>query len=233
MTIAAELQSLSPSAIIELFVLDLSDKPGGAPLYFHAGTNGLQQPVIWQGVEYLPLPIEAEGFEMSTKGAMPRPRIRAANVGGMFSAAVREDDDLVGCKVYRKRTFARYLDAVNFPSGNPDANPDQHLLDDLWYVERKLSENRYMVEWELASAFDLQGVMLPTRQVVQNTCGWMYRSSECGYNGPYFDKNDQHCDQANDFCAKRLSSCKVRFAVTNQPLPYGGFPGSVRNESNN
>jgi len=240
MTIAAELQSLAPSAIIELFVLDMSDKPGGLPLYFHAGTNGLQQPVIWQGIEYMPLPIEAEGFEMSTKGAMPRPRIRAANVNGMFSAEVRDNDDLVGCKVYRKRTFVRYLDAVNFPNGNPEANPDQHLTDDLWYVERKMSENRYMVEWELASAFDLQGVMLPTRQVIQNTCGWRYRGAECGWTGGNFDKNDQPCEAANDFCGKRLSSCKVRFgspdsafAIVNNILPYGGFPGSVRNESNN
>jgi len=234
MSIAAELQSLSPSALIELYVLDLSGLPNGTPLYFHAGTNELQQPVVWQGQEYMPLPIEAEGFELSTKGALPRPKVRVANINGMFSAEISNYDDLIGCKVIRKRTFARYLDAVNFPGGvNPEADPNQHLIDDVWFVERKLTENRYIVEWELASAFDLQGVMLPARQVIQNTCAWRYRSAECGWNGSYYDKNDQPCGAENDFCAKRLSSCKARFQNMGMPLPYGGFPGSVRNDSNN
>lgn len=233
MSITAEIQSLSPTALIELFILDMSNLPGGSPLYFHAGTNKLQQPVVWQGVSYLPLPIEAEGFELSLKGALPRPKVRVANVNGLFSAEIQRNDDLIGCKVIRKRTFVKYLDAVNFQGGNPEADPSQHLIDDLWFVERKLTENRYIVEWELASAFDLQGVMLPARQVIQNTCAWKYRGAECGYQGQFFDKNDLPCDQTNDFCAKRLSSCTVRFRNTSNPLPYGGFPGSVRNESNN
>lgn len=232
MTIAAELQSLSPSALVELFVLDLSTLPNGQPLRFHAGTNELQQPVVWQGETYYPLPIEAEGFELSTKGAMPRPKIRVANINGMFSAEIRNYDDLIGVKVIRKRTFVRYLDAVNFTDGNPEANPNQSLIDDIWYVERKLTENRYVVEWELASAFDLQGVMLPARQVIQNTCGWRYRGPECGWNGFYVDKNDLPCGQGDDFCSKRLSSCKARFGAMNMTLPYGGFPGSVRNDQN-
>ena len=35
-----------------------------------------------------------------------------------------EMDDLINAKVTRKQTFARYLDAVNFAEGNPEANPD-------------------------------------------------------------------------------------------------------------
>ena len=229
MTIAAEIQSLSPTALIELFVLDLSSVAGGSPLYFHAGTNQLQQPVVWQGITYMPLPIESEGFEITTKGSLPRPKLRAANINGMFSAELRTYDDLVGCKVIRKRTFTRYLDAVNFPSGNPDADPNQSLIDDVWFIERKLSENRYVVEWELSSAFDLQGVMLPYRQIIQNACVWKYRGPECGWTGGYYTLNDvPTIDKTQDFCAKRLSSCRCRFG-SNATLPYGGFPGAVRN----
>lgn len=229
MTIKAEIQSLSPTALIELFTLDLSGLPDGQPLHFHAGTNKLEQPVVWQGVTYLPLPIEAEGFDITTKGSLPRPKVRVANINGMFSAELRAYDDLIGCKVIRKRTFVKYLDAVNFPAGNPDADPNQALTDDLWFVERKVSENRYLVEWELASAFDLQGVMLPYRQVIQNSCTWKYRSAECGWTGGNFDKSDAPCDASSDFCAKRLNSCKVRFGVNGGTLPFGGFPGAVRN----
>jgi lambda family phage minor tail protein L len=146
----------------------------------------------------------------------------------LFSAAVRENDDLVGCKVIRKQTFAKYLDAENFTGGvNPTADPNQHFPDDIWFIEQKLSENKYIVEWELASVFDLQGVMLPHRQIIQDSCPWKYRGAECGYTGTsYFDLNDQPTTQSNDFCAKHLSSCKLRFG--NQPLPFGGFPGAVR-----
>lgn len=231
MTIAAEIQSLSPSAEVELFVLDLSRFAAGLQR-FHAGTNALQQPVVWQGETYMPLPIEASGFEITARGTLPRPKLRVANINGLLSAQVAAYDDLVGCKVIRKRTFARYLDAVNFPSGiNPDADPNQYLPDDIWFVERKVSENRYVIEWELASAFDLQGVKLPARQVVQNTCSWLYRGEQCGYSGPARDVNDELCAPEKDACGKRLRSCIVRFTNpdgTVTPLPFGGFPGARR-----
>lgn len=228
MGIKSEIQSLSPSALIELFEIDMTNLEGGDVLRFHAGTNKLQQPVVWQGIEYTPLPIEAEGFDLSSKGTLPRPKVRIANVDGLLSAEVRKNDDLVGCKVTRRRTLAKYLDAVNFPDGNPSADPSQSLPDDVWFVERKVNENRYIIEWELASAFDLQGVMLPFRQVIQNTCMWEYRGPECRYDGVLcYDKNDQLTDPKNDFCAKRMSSCEVRHGV-GAILPYGGFPGAVR-----
>lgn len=230
MSVTSEIQSLSPSATVELFVIDTTNSPGGAVMHFHAGTNALTQPVVWQGVSYSPFPIEAEGFDISSKGVLPRPRVRVANIGGMFSAEVAAFDDMVGSKVTRKRTFARYIDGVNFAGGvNPsgEADPCQHLPDDLWYIERKVSENRYIIEWELASAFDLQGVMLPGRQVIQNSCASKYRSAECGYTDTlYFDKNDVACGASGDFCAKRLSSCRARFGTG--ILPFGGFPGAVR-----
>lgn len=228
MTIATEIQSLSPSALLEFFVLDMSNLPSGGIARFHAGTNGLQTPVWWQGVEYLPLPIEVEGFDVTAKGALPRPRIRVANIDGLFSAEVRQRDDLIGCKVIRKRTFAKFLDKRNFPgSVNPNADPSQHMDDDLWFIDQKMSENKYVVEWELASAFDLQGVMLPYRQIIQNSCPWRYRGPECGWTGGYFGKDDKPAGSADqDYCAKRLSSCEARFGTG--IIPFGGFPGAHR-----
>jgi lambda family phage minor tail protein L len=225
MSISSEIQSLAPSALIELFTIDTSAL-GGDVFHFHAGTNALLQQVVWQGISHTPLPIEAEGFELTTKGSLPRPKIRVANVGGIFSALSMEMGDLVGAKVTRKRTFARYLDAVNFPDGNVTADPNQFLPEELWFVEVKATESRHVIEWELSSAFDLMGVMLPSRQVVQNSCSWRYRSAECSYIGPNFDRNDQPSTLALDFCTKRLSSCRARFGT--EVIPFGGFPGSVR-----
>lgn len=225
MTIKSEIQLLAPSAMIELFEIDTSSLGGGI-YHFHAGTNKLLLPVVWQGVSYAALPIQADGFELTTKGTLPRPLIRVANVGGIFSALSAELGDLVSAKITRKRTFARYLDAVNFTDGNTTADVNQFLPDELWFVERKASENRYVIEWELSSAFDLMGVMLPSRQVIQNACAWKYRSAECSWMGGYFDKNDQPCGATDDFCPKKLGSCKARFGAN--VIPFGGFPGSVR-----
>lgn len=231
MTINAEIQSLSPTALIELFVLDTSSMNVTNPeiIRFHAGTNKLQVPVVWRGEPYAPLPVEVEGFDVTTSGAMPRPKIRVANVNGIFSALVKEKEDLIGAKLIRKRTFAKFLDAVNFPGGvNPTADQNQHAPDDMWFVEQKLTENRVIIEWELSSPFDVQGVMLPGRQVIQNTCPWEYRKEGCGYTGSlYFDRNDvQVMTISEDRCGKRLKSCELRHP--NVIVPFGGFPGATR-----
>lgn len=231
-SITSEIQSLSPSALIELFVLEVDE---GKTLYFHAGTNELHQNVVWQGITYLALPIEASGFDISAKGTLPRPKLTIANVKGLISALIRSYDDLIGMKITRKRTFAKYLDAVNFPDGNASADPNIYFPDDIWYIDQKVSETRVSIQWELASAFDLQGVQLPRRQIIQNYCQWKYRGGECGFDGGYFDINDKPCiNQEDDKCAKKLSSCKVRFnsiyTGSQKPvLPFGGFPGASRN----
>src|SRR5574343_1686801 len=75
--ITSEIQKLAPSSVIELFVLDLV-LFGQGPVRFHAGTNALQQRVVWQGNAYEAFPIEVEGFEFNGNGQVPRPRLRVA-----------------------------------------------------------------------------------------------------------------------------------------------------------
>lgn len=230
--IRGEIQSLSPDAVIELFTLDFSNLKFPGTLNFHAGTNELRGSVIWQGTEYVALPIEAEGFDMSTNGVLPRPKVRLANMNGMFSAEIAQNRDLIESKVIRKRTLMKYLDAENFTSGvNATADPNQFYPNDIWFVEQKLTENRYMIEWELTSAMDLSGVLLPNRQVIQNSCPWKYRGVECGYAGvKMFDTFDVEVFTTPlDVCGKRLDSCKARKdEFPGGVLPYGGFPGARR-----
>lgn len=231
-SIESEIQKLAPTALIELFVLDVTNLGGGIER-FHAGTNGFQNPVVWQGLTYQALPVEVEGFDITTTGVLPRPKIKVANINGLFSGEIIAFKDLVGGTITRKRTFARFLDAVNFPAGNPEADPNRHFADDIWFVEQKIIENRFQVEWELSSAFDVGGVFLPYRQVLQNYCPWRYRGAECGYTGSAFfdEKDDPVGTLAQDVCGRRLSSCEVRFGVK-AVLPYGGFPGALKYEDN-
>ncbi|BAO62811.1 phage minor tail protein L [Pseudomonas protegens Cab57] len=222
MPITADIQTLEPGAWVELFELDATTL--GAELYrFHGYPQ--QSSIYWQGVEYSPWPIKAEGFEMTGQGAQPMPTLSVGNVGGFITALVLYFEDLVGAKLIRHRTLGKYLD------GQPEADPDEELPPDIWYVERKTAENNETVQFELASALDFAGVQLPRRQIVANVCWWLscggYRGPYCGYNGgPVADENDIIVtDASKDKCGGRLSSCKLRFGENN-PLPYGSFPAA-------
>lgn len=225
-----ELAALSPNAIIELFQLTLIATLHGTSdtYYFHAGVNAnVSGNIVWNGTQYVRLPIQAEGFEYSNTGTLPRPTLTVANLGGEISAllllanAFTPGNDLGGAKVTRIRTLKKFLD------GEAAADPHAKFPDEIWYVDRKSAETRDVVQWELASKFDLAGIMLPKRQIIANVCQWQYRSSECGYTGSnYWNANDQSVGTlAADVCGKRLTSCKLRFGATS-PLPFGSFPGA-------
>ena len=239
--LSAALQSLAPGAIIELFQLELNAAQHGVAItrYFHAGVNELRGDVVFGGQTYEPLPIEAEGFEWNGQGTLPRPRIRIANIAGTITSLLLSlPRGLEGAKVTRLRTLARFLDEANFlpyvdsgyvatgyVSASPDADPSATWPPEVYYVDRKAIETRDVVEFELASAFDLVGVRIPARQCLTR-CQWAYRSPECGYTGTsYWTAEDQQVfDPALDACGKRIDSCKLRFGDNNE-LPYGGFPG--------
>jgi lambda family phage minor tail protein L len=222
--LAQDVQALAPGSIVELFEVDLTPF-GGELLRFHAGTNDLSSNVTWNGQAYTAFPVMASGFEFSGQGQMPRPKMVVSNVVGSITALVLQYEDLVGAKVTRRRTLAKYLDAVNFAGGNAAADPTAEFPADIYYIDRKSVETNELVEFELAPAMDVTGVMLPRRQIIQNICPWRYRGAECSYTGTnYFDTNDASVGSLGlDACGKRLSSCKLRFGQYGE-LPFGGFP---------
>lgn len=226
MPIKADIQTLAPGALVDLYILDATAQ-GGTVTYFHPGTNELGGDVVWQAITYTRFPIAITGFERNSKGAIPRPKVQIANVTGLVGAMVHSLNDLIGAKVTRKRTLLKYLDAVNFAAGNPGADPTQEFPEEVWTVDRKSAENKVFIEFELAAAWDVQGVQLPRRQCLANICAWIYRGAECGYaGGAVADATDTPTTVlANDACGKRLSSCALRFGAA-AVLPFGGFPGA-------
>jgi len=106
------------------------------------------------------------------------------------------------------------------------SDPTAFMEDDIYFIDRKAVESNILIEFELAPAWDVEGVRLPSREIIQNTCLWRYRGGECGYTGDnYFDYNDQLTVESRDTCGKRLNSCELRFG-SSATLPYGGFPGA-------
>jgi len=96
--IESDIQSLAPGFIIELFEFD-GTAIGADILRWHNGVNQLGNNVVFDGEIYSRFPIEAEGFDKTTKGTIPRPILRLANVTGLISALARESNDHLAASV--------------------------------------------------------------------------------------------------------------------------------------
>ena len=171
----SELQAINPGSIIELFTIELNTALHGSnTIYrFHNGANmNANGEVVWAGNSYLRFPIECSGFEFGSTGTLPRPTIAVSNIFGTITTIMQDintttvGNDLNGAKFTRIRTLARFLDAVNFtgntnPYGTPD--PSAEFPQEIYFLDRKVSENRNVVTWEAQSALDLINVKLPGR----------------------------------------------------------------------
>ena len=203
-----ELLSSGPFAIIELFQLKTFESMHGSDneYYFHAGRNRkTTEPttsddivsaysIYYNGHTYLPLPIEATGFEFKGDGGLPRPTIRVANLNSNITQLllgvnqVTPGNDLNGAQVTRIRTLSRFLDGSNWengvnPYGNPSTADAAQMPQEVYYIDRKVAETRDFVEFEMVSSLDLANARAPRRLVMQNLCQWKYRGKECGYTG--------------------------------------------------
>ena len=173
----SNLQSINPSAIIELFTLQLNTALHGAnTIYrFHSGSNlNANGRIVWAGNEYLRFPIQATGFAFQ-KGQLPRPKISISNATNLISAILLNvnettaGNDLTGATVTRIRTLAKFIDAANFADGtNATADPNAEFPKEIYSIDRKATETREVVEFELAAPTDLAGVRIPKRQCTRS-----------------------------------------------------------------
>ena len=189
----SELQSINPSSLIELFILELVEglhyatgNPDNVPttFRFHAGTNmNSNANIIWQGNTYEKFPSDASGFEFSGKGQIPRPQLVMSNLGGISRSGsvltvtdlliivnlTTPHNDLLGATVTRLSVLASSLDNANFSSGsNPFGTPNSNELpQEIWVIDRKMEESRNTVSFELTGANDLQNKRIPVRQVTR------------------------------------------------------------------
>lgn len=224
MKIYADVQKLELGERVELFEMDAS-LIGGDVLLFH-GYEQLGS--IWfGGEEYSAWPIQAEGFAKTSEGQQPTPKLSVGNVDQTIGALCDYLDDLVGALVIRRVTLGKFLDARNYPGGNPEADPEEQFDPDVWRVEQKLTDNGEIIEFELSNPLDMDGEQIPRRQVIANVCTWKYRGTECGWTGVvFYDRNDNLvADASQDRCGKRLSSCQCRFGRYEE-IPVGTFPAA-------
>jgi lambda family phage minor tail protein L len=212
--LSKQMLSIAPDALIELYEIDFSIMQeniaylndianvnfGDSSIYRFCGMINGSNPIYWQGNAYQPMPIEAEGFEKTGDGKLPRPKLKIANPEGIFSIIFKSNKDFANCKVTRKRTYARFLDEENYLNrnsndsgdnsfGTPD--PDAHFPDDVFFINKKVMEANSVIEFELVSALELQDAYVPARTVLSSYCTWKYRCSiGCGYKGLPIETSD-------------------------------------------
>jgi len=129
----SEVQKPDPSAIIELFELQLVEglhyatgNPDSVTTTYlwHSGmTAAGAGSIVFNSKTYTPMPIEAEGFDYKSgkNDAQARPILRVSNLLSTVSTILTEvnkitvGNDLLNAKVTRIRTAALFLDSINFP----------------------------------------------------------------------------------------------------------------------
>lgn len=128
----SELQQTNPSAILDLYELQLVEGlhyATGNPLgidtvyRWHSGVaQNSQGELVFNGNTYSQMPIEAEGFDYkgsSQKSSSPRPTLRVSNLLSTVSTILAEingvtpHNDLIGAKVTRFRTMAKFISSTN------------------------------------------------------------------------------------------------------------------------
>ena len=213
----ADLQGLAGDAIVDLWFIDMwsLDPTLPASQRFFRFVNYVVadgQNVAYASVQYLPIPYKAEGFEIKTDGVPPSPKLTVANIGLEWTALVNAWDDLVGAQITRRRVLARHLD------GGTDPDGAAHWPDEVWTIQQKTAESKLTVEFTLSTAFDLDGVTLPRRRALRYTCPWVYRSVDCGYQGPPVANRDDEPIQSTDPALQDLSDARAQIPITSAAM---------------
>ena len=169
------------SAVIVLWELQLQ---GDEYVHFHAGVEEDFSTIQFRDREdssiinsYIALPVSAEGFEVQSDGPSQRPTITFANVLSTFGDALQLADgtvltnkNLLGSKLYRRRTLYKYCYGQSGDS--PDRSIEYPIQ--MYFMDRIANETAEMIVFELASGFDLAGIMTPRRVITGNSCSWIY-----------------------------------------------------------
>ena len=131
--------------------------------------------------EYIALPLYFSGYEQKAEGAYSRPTITFANVLSTFKTET-SNNDLIGKRLIRRKTLAKYLATGDIDENppNPSVPAPIEMPIQVFIIDRIESENAQAITFELTSGFDLQGISVPNRYIVSNTCTWLYQGIALG-----------------------------------------------------
>jgi len=203
----------------------------GGPVFYFSSSGNTTRDIVLGGNTYIGLPMDASGFEYSTRGAIPQPNFTFSNLFGAGNTLIADYKGLVGAIVKRIVTLERFLDDGSSP------DPNAFIVMDEYVVSQKTSHNAVIISFKLSAKFDQEGTKIPRRVILRDVCSHVYRrwngtafdysKATCPYTGSAtFDVNDVPSTNANDMCSRFLTGCEARFVGL--PLPSRAFPGVGR-----
>ena len=223
-------------AYVELFDVTL---PSGAKVYIFNGLDDGTANIYFPEKtidsstntyllkEYFALPISIDGVEINGAGASPRPSLRVANIPTLTRSISNDEDgtndeetlysilvdeglykneNLLNTRIDYRRTLLSnvYNSGDSNPSSAPVEFPSQTYI-----IDRVSSEDSIMVEFELASPIDVEGVKVPGRVVIGRYCVWRYQggtlNNEGGCNWP-LSGNGRFFNEKDELITRSISS---------------------------
>jgi lambda family phage minor tail protein L len=219
---------LTTEGLITLWQLDTTLL--GGPVFYFTSAEDFTHEIVWGGQLYSPLPMDATGFEMTTRGAFPTPSVTISNLYGAGNLLLDSYKGLVGADIVRILTLRRFLDDGETP------DPNAYITRDKYVVAQKTSHTAVAIAFKLATRMDVEGTQLPRRQILRDICSHVYRAFDpatggfdysratCPYtDAAFFDPLNKPTDAAHDQCSRNLVGCQLRFP--GQVLPARFFPG--------
>jgi hypothetical protein len=124
---APEHYPLFAKELITLWQLDTTMMPGGQWFFFCSATD-FDHEIYYGGKRYQPIPMDATGFELTTRGTLPTPNLSISNIVGAGNMLVDSYNDLVGATLIRILTLRRFLDDGATPDGNARISRDSFVV---------------------------------------------------------------------------------------------------------
>jgi lambda family phage minor tail protein L len=190
----SDLFLLRNSEIIDLFEIKINDFEGY--FRFH-GSKNFNKDLIFKGAVYLYIPCELSNLEYSSEGKQNRPVLSISNINNFISNFIKDRNDLLGCRFFRKKILAKDLDDVNFGGvykntmgENFSSSFASFISNDTYIIQKKNVEQKDKVDFLLANVLDIDGLVVPSRKIFNDACQWQYRGCGCnygkinGYDGP-------------------------------------------------
>ena len=221
---------LTTEGLITLWQLDTRDarRPG---VLLHQRRATSTHEIVWGGQLYSPLPMDASGFELTTRGAFPQPTVTISNLYGAGNLLLDSYKGLVGAEIVRILTLRRFLD----DGETPDPQRLHHARQVSWSRRRPAttpspSPSSWRAAWTSrarscrAGKSSATSAPTPIASFDPATGAFDYSLASCPYTGAAnFDTANAPTDAAHDQCSRNLVGCQLRFP--GQVLPARFFPG--------
>jgi len=154
-------------------------------LRYHSGVNSSSANIVWYNytspyaaITYTAMPVDMSGESREGMGGPNRVTFVIGTVATTFasdlsSLGIYSYDDLVGKKVTRRTTFAKYING-----GTADTNAGSAPVEFpkvTFIIESIKVLTSESITFELTNGFDTEGITIPNRNMSANLCSWIYQ----------------------------------------------------------